>query len=786
MFVASLYMLATGCHRACEQPWYADRDGDGWGADEEPVVSCDAPEATVARGGDCDDADAAVHPERSDGCNGIDDDCDGVVDPDLRRFFVDVDHDGWGSTRLTTEACEAPPGFVEDDQDCDDDDARAHPGADERCNRQDDDCDGQIDEDAPGDRAWYRDADGDGYGTVLEVVFLCIPDDGWVAIGGDCDDTDSDVSPAATEACNGIDDDCNGLTDAADPGVSDAAFSWPDADGDGHGTPTRSASLSCPGAPDRAFDALDCDDTDPAVHVGATEVCGGGDEDCDGLVDDLDPDVDLSGGVLEFLDRDGDGLGDPDSGEIRCARSHDHVDNDLDCDDIDRRVGGDWWVTDLDGDGVGAGLPVPGTACHGPPGTVNAALVDCDDDDPSINPTAPEVCGDGIDQDCTGFDPACREPFRPITDVGDLGRRIVADGDQVGVLAAAGDLDGDGHDDLAEVSGTRLTVFFGPLPEVFGDFPEHVDLELPAPGAALLALDVDQDGRSELVVGTPSVPSTLLVSGPRHAMTVEPDLSGSLPAAGRALANAGGPPGTVLVAYDEGVSRVVVGGTSRDLDQGCVNPAGVPISDSLGWGGNVYGLGAGDAIAGSPDAANGAGQLWVWRPRGCFPNTLLYDISLTRVTGGPAEGIGTAVGFGDVDGDGLDELIGAAVEWGGDRQGAVMAYNGSGQRISRIEGGWSDMSLGTSFAAVDVDDDGEEELLAGAPGASVGGAGSGAVYVFDQPLPLVADALDATWILVATDPDALGTSVVAVDLDGDGVDEPILGGFDGAWWLPSP
>ncbi|MCA9491924.1 MAG: putative metal-binding motif-containing protein, partial [Myxococcales bacterium] len=77
MLLVPLLYLATGCHRACEQPWYADRDGDGWGDDRDPVVACEAPPATVERAGDCDDASASVHPDRSDGCNGIDDDCDG-------------------------------------------------------------------------------------------------------------------------------------------------------------------------------------------------------------------------------------------------------------------------------------------------------------------------------------------------------------------------------------------------------------------------------------------------------------------------------------------------------------------------------------------------------------------------------------------------------------------------------------------------------------------------------------------------------------------------------------
>ena len=79
----------------------------------------------------------------------------------------------------------------------------------------------------PGGRIYYRDADGDGYGSPGESIPSCdgsIPA-GYVADHSDCNDTNSAIHPGAAEVCNGIDDNCNGLVDEDAQGV--------DGDGDG-------------------------------------------------------------------------------------------------------------------------------------------------------------------------------------------------------------------------------------------------------------------------------------------------------------------------------------------------------------------------------------------------------------------------------------------------------------------------------------------------------------------------------------------------------------------------
>lgn len=96
--------------------------------------------------------------------------------------------------------------------DCDDADPDVHPGAAELCNEADDDCDGEIDEDAG--PTWYLDEDGDGYGG--EAVVSCDTPPSYADNGADCDDSDETVYPGAEELSDGQDNDCD---DEIDEGV---------------------------------------------------------------------------------------------------------------------------------------------------------------------------------------------------------------------------------------------------------------------------------------------------------------------------------------------------------------------------------------------------------------------------------------------------------------------------------------------------------------------------------------------------------------------------------------
>jgi hypothetical protein len=130
--------------------WYRDQDGDGAGDPARTMESCTLPSGYTRDRSDCDDRDADVHPGADEYCNDIDDDCDDEVDEDdavdADRWFADEDADGFGDEDARYFACSQPDGYVDDATDCDDGDEDVHPGATERCNDDDDDCDGDRDE----------------------------------------------------------------------------------------------------------------------------------------------------------------------------------------------------------------------------------------------------------------------------------------------------------------------------------------------------------------------------------------------------------------------------------------------------------------------------------------------------------------------------------------------------------------------------------------------------------------------------------------------------------------
>jgi hypothetical protein len=122
-----------------------------------------------------------------------------TADGNTQDESVDFDGDGWS-----------------DDQDCNDLDARIHPGAPEFCDGIDTDCDGVTDPNNAIDAGvWFRDLDGDGFGNSEDTVLSCShPGPPFVDQGGDCDDTMETVHPGAAEVWDGIDNDCDGGVDS--------------------------------------------------------------------------------------------------------------------------------------------------------------------------------------------------------------------------------------------------------------------------------------------------------------------------------------------------------------------------------------------------------------------------------------------------------------------------------------------------------------------------------------------------------------------------------------------
>ena len=397
--------------------WYADADADGYGDPATETWACDGGSGLVDNARDCDDTDDLVWPGAPEVCDLLDNDCDDEVDEGVTlTWYVDVDGDGYGLASVSLEACTLPTGYAASADDCDDGDAAVNPGAEERCDGVDDDCDGDTDEDSAVDAStWYADRDNDGFGDATTGAPACTADTGRVADATDCDDTDAAEYPDAPETCDGDDDDCDGDTD--EDSAVDAPTWYADADGDGYGNATFT-TVACDQPTQYVADPTDCDDGEAGNNPAATEVCDGDDNDCDGDTDEADA-TDAS---AWYADADGDLYGDLASATLACDAPPDHVANADDCDDTDADVfptatelcngldddcDGDTdedsaadvvtWYADADADGYGDDHTTT-TACDLPAGyaTVDG---DCDDADGGVNPGATETC-DGADEDC--------------------------------------------------------------------------------------------------------------------------------------------------------------------------------------------------------------------------------------------------------------------------------------------------------------------------------------------------------------------------------------------------
>jgi hypothetical protein len=194
------------------QNFYEDMDMDGYGNASTLLTTCVQPLGYINSAGDCNDMNASINEGMMELCNEVDDNCNNLVDDGLAfaNYYFDNDGDTFGNTLDAVFSCEQPTGYVLSNGDCNDNAFGVYPGSDEFCNGSDDDCDGSIDNGLVF-LSYYADADGDTYGDLNNSESYCAdPGNPFVTNDTDCDDTNAQVNPSATEIWdNGIDDDCN-------------------------------------------------------------------------------------------------------------------------------------------------------------------------------------------------------------------------------------------------------------------------------------------------------------------------------------------------------------------------------------------------------------------------------------------------------------------------------------------------------------------------------------------------------------------------------------------------